>query len=125
MVINDKDYFVASVLLTILIGFGYLLTSGIWMIVEKKYCKKCGYETLHRSSKPDYWSCIRCSNSIIEKVEIREEDIDYEETSYYLYVDGQYIYFNDMISANVTAKEEIKKLLNGNALRTPLYRVKK
>jgi len=94
------------------------------MIVEKKYCKKCGYETLHRNSKPDYWSCIRCGNSIIEKVEIREEDINKEEISYWLYIDEQYIYFNDMVSANVTTREEIRKLLNGDALRIPMFRVK-
>ena len=95
------------------------------MIVEKKYCRKCGYETLHRCSKPDFWSCIRCNNSIIEKLEIKESEIDRTEPSYYLYVDGQFVYFFDTVSANVTTKIEIKKLLDGETLRIPMYRVEK
>lgn len=94
------------------------------MIVEKKYCRKCGYETLHRCSKPDYWSCIKCGNSIIEKVEIREEDIDYSEKSYYIYAQDEFIFFNDMLGTNVFLKEEIRKLLQGEILRVPVYRHK-
>ena len=95
------------------------------MIVEKKYCRKCGYETLHRCSKPDYWTCIRCSNSVIEKFEIDESEINTENPSYYLYTKGEYICFFDMVSANVTTKIEIKKLLNHEILRIPMFRVKK
>ena len=94
------------------------------MIVEKKYCKKCGYETLHSCSKPDYWHCIRCSNSLIEKFEINESEIDRSSPSYYLYIDSQYVYFFDIFDVNVAMKMEIKKLLNHEVLRIPFFRVK-
>lgn len=95
------------------------------MIVEKKYCRKCGYETLHRCSKPDFWSCIRCNNSIIEKFDINESEIDTQNPSYFLYARDGFVFFYDMVSANVTTKIEIKKLLSNEILRIPMYRVKK
>lgn len=94
------------------------------MIIHERYCRKCRENTNHRELKKDYFQCIKCGLETIGKIEIREGDIDVEEPSYYLYVQGEFVYFNDMLGANVTTRTEIRKLLNGNVLRIPMFRVK-
>lgn len=94
------------------------------MIIHERYCRKCHKNTNHRELKKDYFECTQCKTKSIENRMINEDDIDYDEKSYYLYVQGEYIFFNDMVSSVVTTKNEIRKLLNSDALRIPLYRVK-
>ena len=95
------------------------------MIIHERYCRKCHKNTNHRELKKDYFECTQCGLKSIEKFEIREEDIDKENISYYLYIQNGYIFFNDMVSANLTTRKEIKKLMDGDVLRIPMYRVKK
>ena len=67
---------------------------------------------------------MKCGLKTIESVEIKEEDINYNQPSYYIYCDKEFIYFNDFISANITTKDELRKLLNGETLRVPTFRNK-
>lgn len=94
------------------------------MIIHKRYCRKCRENTNHRELKKDFFQCMTCGFESIGNHKIDEEDIDYKEKSYYLYIDGEYIYFNDILGAITTTKEEIQKLLNGDVLRIPMFRVK-
>lgn len=94
------------------------------MILHERYCKKCHKVTNHRELKKDYFECAKCGLKTISKSKIREDTIDMEEPSYYLYIQDEFVFFNDMLGANVTTREEIRKLLNGDALRIPMYRVK-
>ena len=94
------------------------------MIIHERYCRKCHKNTNHRELKKDYFECTRCKTKSIENRMIKEDEIDYDEKSYYLYTQGEYIFFNDMVSLVVTSKTEIKKLMSGKALRIPMFRVK-
>ena len=94
------------------------------MIIHEKYCKKCHKVTNHRELKHDFFECTKCKLRTIEKPKIREENIDMNEPSYWLYIDEEYVYFNDMLSANITTREEIRKLLSGGIIRIPMYRNK-
>lgn len=94
------------------------------MIIHEKYCKKCHKITNHRELRKDYFECTKCYTKSICQNRIEEDKIDTSNPSYYIYIDGQYLYFNDMLSQNVTTKIEIKKLLNHEVLRIPMYRIK-
>lgn len=94
------------------------------MIIHEKYCKKCHKVTNHRELKPDYFECTKCKIKTIENPKIRKDNIDTGEPSYYLYIQDEFIFFNDMLGANVTTREEVHRLLNGEILRIPLFRNK-
>ena len=94
------------------------------MIIHERYCRKCHKNTNHRELKKDYFECITCGLKSIEKQKIEEGNIDYDDNSYYLYVQGEYIFLNDMLSSVVTTKNEIRKLMNGDTLRIPMHRIK-
>ena len=125
---KDGDSFRASVVLAILIGFGKLITLGFWylsyMILHEKYCKKCHKITNHRELKKDYFECAKCGLKTIENNKINEKDINIEDVSYYIYAQEEFLFFNDILSSNVFLREDIKKLLQGEILRVPVYRHK-
>lgn len=94
------------------------------MIIHEKYCKKCHKVTNHRELKHDFFECTKCKLRTIEKSKIHEDDIDTENVSYYIYAQEEFLFFNDILGSNVFLREDIKKLLQGEILRVPVYRHK-
>ena len=91
-------------------------------MIEEHFCSRCNKITNHKELKRDYWECLNCHLRNIRRYEIKEEDLDLQEPSYYIFSDKEFFYFNDILSSNVFLKEDIKKLLKGEVLRVACYR---
>lgn len=95
------------------------------MLIENYYCEKCKKKTYHKEVRKDFFECESCGYKEIRTTTVNERDIDSNNVVQYLYKSGNYIYYNDSISAVAAKIKDLKALIAGDVIRIPTYRNKK